>query len=101
MSSILSEKDYQRFIMERLEQNNGYVVRKAVNYDRLFAADREMLFAFLNGTQAETMNDLRKIYKADLEDTIVSFINAEVTKTRGSLFPICGRIFSQKTRFSI
>ena len=29
------------------------------------------------------MDYLRKIYKADLEDTIVGFINAEATKTRG------------------
>lgn len=88
MSSILSEKDYQRFIMEQLEQENGYVVRKAVNYDRLFAMDREMLISFLNDTQSETMDDLRKIYKADLEATIISFINAEVTKARGSLLTV-------------
>ena len=31
MNSILSEKDYQRFIIEWLEQENDYVVRKAAN----------------------------------------------------------------------
>lgn len=84
MNNILSEKEYQHFIMERLEQDNGYVIRKATSYDRLFAMDREMLFQFLNDTQPEAMEALRKIYKADLEDTIVSFINAEATKARGS-----------------
>ena len=34
------------------------------------------------------MDYLRKIYKDDLEDTIVSFINAETTKTRGSLIDV-------------
>ena len=88
MNNILSEKEYQHFIMERLEQDNGYVVRKATSYDRLFAMDREMLFQFLWDTQPEAMDALRKIYKADLEDTIVSFINAEATKARGSLLAL-------------
>ena len=56
--------------MERLSKDNGYVIRKAVNYDRLFAVDREMLFKFLNA-QPDEMAALRKIYKDDLEDTIV------------------------------
>ena len=47
-----------------------------------------MLFQFLNDTQPEAMEALRKIYKADLEDTIVSFINAEATKARGSLLAL-------------
>ena len=80
MNNILSEKDYQKFLLERLA-DNGYVIRKASNFDRLFAVDREMLFKFLNDTQPDTMDYLRKIYKDDLEDTIVSFINAETTKT--------------------
>ena len=85
MNDILTEKEYQHFIMDRLSQDNGYVVRKATSFDRLFAVDREMLFKFLNDTQPEEMEALRKIYKSDLEDTIVSYINAEVTKARGSL----------------
>ena len=86
--SILSEKDYQHFIMDRLSQDNGYVIRKATSYDRLFAVDRELLFRFLNNTQPDEMEALRKIYKGELEDTIVSFINAETTKARGSLLEI-------------
>ena len=88
MTNILSEKDYQKFLLERLEQDNGFVIRKASNYDRLFAVDREMLFQFLNATQPDTMEYLRKIYKDDLEDTIVSFINTETTKARGSLIEV-------------
>ena len=88
MNSILTEKEYQHFIMDRLSQDNGYVVRKATSYDRLFAMDRELLFQFLNDTQSDEMAALRKIYKADLEDTLVSFINAETTKARGSLLDV-------------
>lgn len=88
MNKILSEKDYQKFLLGHLVQDNGYVMRKATHFDRLFAVDREMLFRFLNDTQPDTMEYLRKIYKDDLEDTIVSFINAETTKTRGSLIEV-------------
>lgn len=88
MNNILSEKEYQHFIMERLEKDNGYVIRKAENYDRLFAVDREMLFKFLNETQPDEMAALRKIYKNDLEDTIVGLINAEETKASGSLLDV-------------
>lgn len=42
-ASILSEKEYQKFLLERLEKDNGYVIRKASNFDRYFAVDREML----------------------------------------------------------
>ena len=87
-TSIVSEKEYQEFLLERLEKDNGFVVRKATNFDRYFAVDREMLFKFLNDTQPDTMDYLRKIYKDDLEETIVSFINAETTKTRGSLIEV-------------
>lgn len=87
-ASILSEKEYQKFLLERLEKDNGYVIRKASNFDRYFAVDREMLFKFLEDTQHETMEYLRKIYKSDLEETIVSFINAETTKARGSLLDV-------------
>ena len=88
MNNILSEKEYQHFIMDRLVQDNGYIGRKATNYDRFFAMDRELLFRFLNDTQPDEMDALRKIYKTDLEDTIVGFINAEVTKARGSLLDV-------------
>ena len=88
MNNILSEKDFQKFLLERLEQDNGYIVRKALHFDRLFAMDRELLMQFLNTTQSDTMDYLRKIYKTDLEDTIVSFINAESTKSRGNLIDV-------------
>ena len=42
----------------------------------------------MNDTQSDTMDYLRKIYKDDLEEIIVSFINAETTKTRGSLIEV-------------
>lgn len=87
-ASVLSEKEYQHFIMRYLEKHNGYLIRDAKNYDRLHAIDRELLFQFLNDTQPDAMERLRRIYKGDLEDTIVGLINTEETKNRGSLLNV-------------
>lgn len=83
MNEILSEKEYQAFILDRL-QDSGYEKHPATEYDRLFAVERKSLFRFLYATQSETMDALKKIYKAELEDTIVGVINMEETKQRGS-----------------
>ena len=83
MNTILSEKEYQKYILERLSEN-GYEIKPATGYDRLFAMNREALFRFLNTTQPDEMDALKKIYKSDLEDTIIGVINAEETKSRGS-----------------
>lgn len=80
---LLTEKEYQNFIIERLK-DNGYEVWPATCYDRLFAIDRKELFRFLNDTQPDAMVALNKIYKSDTEDTIVAAINSEETKSRGS-----------------
>ena len=88
MNNILSEKEYQRFVVERLSQDNGYVIRKPTNFDGRFAIDREMLLKFLNDTQPEEIKALRKIYKDDFENTIINFINAEATKAHGSLLNV-------------
>ena len=53
MSDIQTEKDYQHYFMERLVQDNGYLIRDAKNFDRLYALDKELLFKFLNDTQPE------------------------------------------------
>lgn len=82
-NDVLSEKEYQKYILERLSEN-GYEIKPASDYDRLFAIDREALFRFLNTTQPDEMDALRKVYKSDLENTIVGVINTEETKARGS-----------------
>ena len=40
MNNILSEKEYQHEIMAYLRDANGYRVRKATDYDRLFEIGR-------------------------------------------------------------
>ena len=88
MNNILSEKEYQRYIIDELTTKNGYIERPATAYDRFFAVDREMLFRFLNATQGDTMSALRKVYKDKLEETLVNYLNAEMTKAKGSLLSV-------------
>ena len=87
-TSLISEKEYQRFVMQYLEENNGFVIRNSKHYDRLHAIDRELLFTFLNDTQPEAMDRLERIYKGDLENVIIGLINTEVTKKKGSLLNV-------------
>lgn len=88
MNNILTEKEFQQYIINQLTKRNGYIERKATCFDRYFAIDREMLFKFLWDTQSDTMEFLRKIYKDTLEETVVNYLNAEMTKTKGSLLNV-------------
>lgn len=88
MNDILTEKQYQAELLGILRDQNGFTIRNAADFDRRFALDREMLFGFLNDTQPETMEKLRKIHKDRLEDTLIGFINTECTKKRGSLIEV-------------
>lgn len=81
MNQILSEKQYQHFIMDYLRDHNGYIVRDNADFDRYFAIDRELLFRFLENTQPDALAALRKIYKAQTEETIINYINNKIMET--------------------
>ena len=88
MNNILSELEFEDYIIERLVQGNGYIERDHTYFDDKFAADRELLMRFLFETQPETMAQLKKVFKDKLEDTLIATINAEATKERGSLLSV-------------
>ena len=73
MNKILTEKEYQEFILEYLNKTNGFVIRTDKNYDRLTGMDKELFFKFLEDTQPKEMADLRKIYNDSLEETIINY----------------------------
>ena len=85
MNKVLTEKQYQQFILERLSQDNGYVIRPADQFDRLLAMDKELLFTFLQNTQPDTWTALRKIYKEHLEETLANTVNNALTSKSGGL----------------
>lgn len=81
MSNILTEKQFQRFIIDYLVNNNDFIERKSDNYNKSFALDKELLFSYLLETQSENVEKLKKIYKTDFEDTIINYINNKIMET--------------------
>lgn len=88
MNKILSELEYENYIIDILHQQNNYVVRPNKAFDPKTAIDREMLFAFLKETQNETLEALYNVYHENTQDTIVNFINAEITKPEEDLISV-------------
>ena len=88
-SGQLKERaDYQAYILEMLEKENGYIVRPSTKYDAGYAMDPELLFAFLNDTQPEVMEKLTKLYKDKTQTTILNYINNEINKQNRGLIDV-------------
>ena len=85
MSKVLTEKQYQRYIIDYLVENNGYIERSDDNFDRYYAMDKELFFKFLNETQPDNVAKLKKIYKDKFEETIINVVNNQITSTTSSL----------------
>ena len=88
MNQILSEKEYQAYLLNKLKTENGYIIRDSKHYNRLYAVDQDILIQFLDDTQPKKMEKLRKVYKADTEDTIVGAINTAITQRNGALINV-------------
>jgi len=83
---LQEKKDYQNLILEELRDRNDYVIRNAqTDWDADFAMDKGLLLQFLETTQPEKMEKLRKFYADKTEKTVINYINREITKDRSSL----------------
>lgn len=72
------EKTYQRYIIDKLVDNNGYIERKAkTDYNKPYALDLGMLTAFLESTQPDKMKQLDKVFGEHLTETLASTIRRE------------------------
>lgn len=85
MNQILSEKEYQSYIIDKLKTNNGYIVRGANRYNRLKAVDQDLLIQFLDDTQPKAMDKLRRMLKGETEETIIGCLRAYITQKNSSL----------------
>ena len=79
MNTILSEKEYQHFIIDRLLEQ-GYALRTNDKYDRTRAMDPEMLFQFLEATQPKKTAQLKSIFKENYTETLINYLNMEICK---------------------
>ena len=85
---INEKSEYQKFIMDYLVENNGYIQRKNKDFNPYYAMDIECLFDFLYHSQSEKMEQLKKIHSSDLQNTLVNFINNAITQTNSSLINV-------------
>ena len=81
MSRIITEKQYQDYIVDYLIKENDYIKRDNTNFDRYYAIDRELLFKFLDDSQPTEVETLKKIYKDAYEETIINVINNKIIST--------------------
>ena len=64
MNKILTEKQYQRYIIDKLtDKSVGYIERTNADYNRYLAMDTAILLQFLEDTQPDEIATLRNIYK--------------------------------------
>ena len=87
MNTILTEKEYQHFIIDRLLEQ-GYALRTNDKYDRTRAMDPEMLFQFLEATQPKKTAQLKSIFKENYTETLLNYLNMEICKPSRSLIDV-------------
>lgn len=88
-SGQLKEKsDYQAYILGMLHDENSYLVRPAKAFDPGYGMDTELLFAFLEATQKDTLVRLEKLYKDKTRQTILNYINNEINKKSRCLLDV-------------
>ncbi len=85
MSLVQTEKQYQKFIVDYLRDNNGFIEHTDKDYNCVYAFDNGLLLSFLYATQKEKMQKLEKMFKSEATDKILAAINAEITKKGSSL----------------
>ena len=86
--SIDEKREYQKYIIDYLVENNGYIQRFNKNFNPDYAMDVDCLFEFLYATQKEKMEQLEKIHKNNLRDNLVNFINTSITDKNNNLINV-------------
>lgn len=86
--NINEKNEYQKFIINYLVENNGYIQRTNKDFNPYYAMDIDCLFDFLYSTQQDKMEQLEKIHKEGLRDTLVNFINNTINNKNNSLIQV-------------
>ena len=80
--------EFQQEFVDHLVNENGFIERKNKDFNRAYAMDTDLLFEFLYKTQEDLMVELEGIFKEDLRETLVNYINGEITKKGSSLIDV-------------
>ena len=87
MDNFFKEKEeYQRYIINYLVDNNEYIERfyNKGQYNPIYAMDTELVIKFLEDTQSDKIEQIRKIHE-NADELIIKRINSEITKSDSSL----------------
>lgn len=87
-NQLKEKEDYQRLIIDLLRDNNGFRERPNTAYKPGLAMDTDILLEFLEKTQTDTMDQLRRMYKNRTEETIINYINSEINKDSRGLIDV-------------
>ena len=88
VDQLREKEDFQQLILERLHNDNGFRIRPAEKYLAGLAMDTEILLEFLEESQHDTMDKLRKMYKERTHETIINYINSEINKESRGLIDV-------------
>ena len=79
-------KDYQRYIIDYLVNENKFIERydNQGHFNPIYAMDTELVIKFLEETQPDKIEQIRKIHD-NANELIIKRINAEITKSDSSL----------------
>lgn len=83
--------------MERLHEDNDFRIRPNTAYKPGLAMDTEMLLEFLEDTQHDEMEHLRRMYKDRTEETVINYINAEINKESRGLIDVIKHYWNSTT----
>lgn len=79
VSNPINEKAFQRLIIDSLVESGEYVERSRDVFDPVWAIDQELLFAFLERTQSEKLEQLRLSYNGGADATILRTIMQKIS----------------------
>lgn len=87
MDNFFKERyDYQRYIIDYLVNENKFIERDSkTKYNPIYAMDTELLLKFLEETQPEKIEEIRKIHGEEANNLIIKRVNNEITKRNSSL----------------
>ena len=88
MKSFMTEKDFQRHIIDYVVRHNGYRLRTDADVNHRYFFDEELLFEFLERTQPKAMAALKKSFKEKCRAIFTEYLNKEICRKDSSLVSV-------------
>ena len=82
MATDTTEKGLESYISNYLVETNGFLLRDHIEYDRELCLDTQLLFQFLDSTQAEEVDRLKQLHGESYQHKVTSRI-VERIKSKG------------------